>query len=322
MPSTNNNYSTVTPVPGPEMLFVIYITGEVVISTITAAGNGLVIAAIIKHPRLQTVTNYFVASLATADFLVGVLGIPCAIVSFVGLKQNYVSCVLVNIMIIILTQISVLGLCAVAVERFIAIKYPYKYAESCTAKLCLSIIVIIWLMGIVIAVIPLLIWDKSSTYDGWCSFGAVIDLRDVVYVNFFICTLIPLGFMFAIYCYIFYVVKQQLRRIAAVQQLATDSNRNTALRKDTKAAKWFAVVIILFAISWLPLHIMNALLLYGGPFCLPCILVAVVFSHANSAINPILYAYANSKFKIAFKQMLGLKAVDDDNSVLHSAGSE
>jgi len=310
-----NNSSIAATDEDSSSAIILYMTGEVIIAILTSVGNSFVIAAIVVTPRLQTVTNYFVASLAAADFLVGVLGIPCGLIPFTGLKQNYVSCVLVNIMIIILTQISVLGLCAVAVERFIAIKYPYKYAESCTAKLCLSIIVIIWLMGIVIAVIPLLIWDKSSTYDGWCSFGAVIDLRDVVYVNFFICTLIPLGFMFAIYCYIFYVVKQQLRRIAAVQQLATDSNRNTALRKDTKAAKWFAVVIILFAISWLPLHIMNALLLYGGPFCLPCVLVAVIFSHANSAINPILYAYANSKFKIAFKQMLGFKNVETDESM-------
>ncbi|KAK2147288.1 hypothetical protein LSH36_561g01017 [Paralvinella palmiformis] len=310
-----NNSSIAATDEDSSSAIILYMTGEVIIAILTSVGNSFVIAAIVVTPRLQTVTNYFVASLAAADFLVGVLGIPCGLIPFTGLKQNYVSCVLVNIMIIILTQISVLGLCAVAVERFIAIKYPYKYAESCTAKLCLSIIVIIWLMGIVIAVIPLLIWDKSSTYDGWCSFGAVIDLRDVVYVNFFICTLIPLGFMFAIYCYIFYVVKKQLRRIAAVQQLATDSNRNTALRKDTKAAKWFAVVIILFAISWLPLHIMNALLLYGGPFCLPCVLVAVIFSHANSAINPILYAYANSKFKIAFKQMLGFKNVETDESM-------
>jgi hypothetical protein len=201
-----NNSSIAATDEDSSSAIILYMTGEVIIAILTSVGNSFVIAAIVVTPRLQTVTNYFVASLAAADFLVGVLGIPCGLIPFTGLKQNYVSCVLVNIMIIILTQISVLGLCAVAVERFIAIKYPYKYAESCTAKLCLSIIVIIWLMGIVIAVIPLLIWDKSSTYDGWCSFGAVIDLRDVVYVNFFICTLIPLGFMFAIYCYIFFVL--------------------------------------------------------------------------------------------------------------------
>ena len=295
---------------GPNVAYVAYIVGETVIAVLTAVGNGLVIAAIVKYPQLQTITNYFVASLAAADFLVGVLGIPCAVVSFVGLRQSFASCVLVNIMVIVLTQISVLGLCAVAVERFIAIKYPYKYADSCTAKLCLVTIGVVWLTGIAIGALPLVLWNKAPTYGGRCAFTAVIDMHHVVYMNFFVCTLAPLSFIFAIYCYIFHVVRQQIRRIAAVQQLATDANRSTSFRKDAKAAKWFAVVIALFAISWLPLHVMNSMTLYGGPTCLPCLLAAIILSHANSAVNPILYAYANSKFKSAFKQMIGVKETE------------
>ena len=310
------------PDPDTNAATISYMTGEVVIAILTAFGNGFVIAAIIKHPRLQTITNYFVASLAAADFLVGVLGIPCALVAFSGLRQSYASCVFVNITIIILTQISVLGLCAVAVERFVSIKYPYRYTESCTAKLCLIVVVLIWLTGVTIAVVPVLIWDKSSTYDGRCSFGAVIDQRDVVYVNFYVCTLIPLSFMFAIYCYIFYVVRQQLRRIAAVQQVAAGADQKVALRKESKAAKWFAVVILLFAISWLPLHVMNTILLYDGAFCLPCVLVAVILSHANSAVNPILYAYANSKFKTAFKQMLHITDGDNEGTTIQDTRND
>ena len=297
------------------MNFIIYITGETLIAALAAAGNGLVIAAILMHSELRTTTNYFVASLASVDFLVGVLGIPCAIISFVGLRQNYISCVTVNLMIIILTQISVFGLLAVAIQRFIAIKYPYVYNQSCTTKLCLVTVGVIWVAGVLVAVLPLFIWDKSASYGGMCTFTAVIDMEHVVYVSFLLGMLTPLVCMFAIYCYIFHVVKQQLSRIAAVQQMAADSDQNKTFKKDTKAAKWLAVVILLFAISWLPLHIMNTMSLYGGPFCLPCLLVAIILSHANSAINPVLYAYANSKFKIAFKRMIRIKhadSVDDD----------
>ena len=314
MTSVNNASSTAVD-QRLEVAAILYITGEALISAVTALGNGFVIAAIIMRPQLRTITNYFIASLAAADFLVGLFGIPCAVISFVGLQQNYISCVVVNMAIIILTQISMFGLCAVAIERFIAIKYPYRYSERCTVRLCVATIITLWLIGVVIGIIPLFVFDKSATYDGKCAFTAVIDLRHMVYVHFFICLLVPLTFMFFIYCYIFHVVRQQTRRIAALQQMSRDESRNAAFKKDAKAAKWFAVVILFFALSWFPLDIMNVVTLYGGGTCLPCLLPAIILSHANSAINPILYAFANSKFKLALKKMMRIQKEGDDASV-------
>ncbi|KAK2163261.1 hypothetical protein LSH36_83g06053 [Paralvinella palmiformis] len=308
--ASSNNTSTAVLAGGLPVASILYIAGETLIAALTALGNGAVIAAVVTRHQLQNVTNYFVASLAAADFFVGVFAIPCAVVSFVGLRQSYGSCALVNVVIIILTQISMFGLCAVAVERFVAIKYPYRYANSCTVKLCAATIGTIWLTGVVVGVIPLLVFDTAAAYDGRCAFTAVIDMRHVVYVHFFVSLLIPLTFMFFIYWYIFHVVRQQVHRIAALRQMSVDDGGQAAFRKDAKAAKWFAVVILFFVISWFPLDIMNAVTLYGGPTCQPCLLPAIILSHANSAINPILYAFANSKFKAALKQMLRTR---DDN---------
>jgi adenosine receptor A2b len=80
-------------------------------------------------------------------------------------------------------------------------------------------------------------------------------------------------------------------------------------KKEIRAAKWFAIVLALFAFCWLPLHVMNLVTLLTGKTCIYCIIVAVMLSHANSAINPILYAYSNSKFYTAFRAMLRFEAV-------------
>ena len=78
-------------------------------------------------------------------------------------------------------------------------------------------------------------------------------------------------------------------------------------KKEIRAAKWFAVVLALFALCWLPLHLMNLVTLLTGHTSIPCIIVAVILSHANSAVNPILYAYSNSKFLSEFRSLLHMK---------------
>jgi Mg/Co/Ni transporter MgtE len=98
-----------------------------------------------------------------------------------------------------------------------------------------------------------------------------------------------------------------------VQQQLTDDARSRvekmSLKKEIRAAKWFSIVLAVFALCWLPLHIMNLVTLLTGKTCVPCTVVAVLLSHTNSAINPILYAYSNSKFHKAFRAMMKLEAV-------------
>jgi len=49
-----------------------------------------------------------------------------------------------------------------------------------------------------------------------CSFVAVIDMAFMVYFNFFVCVLVPLVAMFAMYGYIYGIVRRHIARIAAM----------------------------------------------------------------------------------------------------------
>lgn len=329
---------------------IINMTFEILIAVLSIFGNGMVLIVIIREKRLRTVTNYCVASLAAADFLVGALGIPCVEISFFGYPSNFYGCITLNSMIIVLTQISIFGLLVIALERFLAIRFPFWYKMHCTPESTIAVIIISWLLAISVGLLPAFGWNLKETYGNEvCSFLDVIDLNYMVYFNFFGCVLLPLILMICIYIYIFHVVRKQIRQIAALQISYPSSNnaeeevdntgndphnasangskqtsgrpsqslgaKRKTLASESRSAKWFAIVLALFAVCWLPLHIMNTVSLLHQKTNIYCLYVAIILSHANSAMNPILYAYANKRFKIAFRRLLRLDTGPLDDSL-------
>lgn len=78
--------------------------------------------------------------------------------------------------------------------------------------------------------------------------------------------------------------------------------------KDIKAAKWFAVVLLCFIISWIPLHILNCMTVINDIANFEILTFAILLSHLNSSFNPVLYALGNKKFIIAIRKLLNLKS--------------
>ncbi|OAD57302.1 Dopamine D2-like receptor [Eufriesea mexicana] len=63
----------------------------VIVPCLTLFGNVLVILAVVRERALQTVTNYFIVSLAVADLLVAVLVMPFAVYVLVSLIFSFSS---------------------------------------------------------------------------------------------------------------------------------------------------------------------------------------------------------------------------------------
>uniref|UniRef100_A0A3Q2DA90 Adenosine receptor A1 n=1 Tax=Cyprinodon variegatus TaxID=28743 RepID=A0A3Q2DA90_CYPVA len=131
-----------------------------------------------------------------------------------------------------------------------------------------------------------------------CEFETVISMDYMVYFNFFGWVLPPLLLMLAIYIEIFYMIHKQLDKKVSASHM--DPRRYFG--KELKLAKSLALVLFLFAVSWLPLHILNCISLFI-PDCKPSmylIYIAIILSHGNSAVNPIVYAFRIKKFRTAF----------------------
>lgn len=63
----------------PPRLNIPYAVMEALVAIVAVIGNALVIVVFWRERRLRRRTNYYIISLALADFLVGLLGIPFAI---------------------------------------------------------------------------------------------------------------------------------------------------------------------------------------------------------------------------------------------------
>lgn len=213
-----------------------------------------------------------------------------------------------------------------------------------TGKTAREIIAALWILSFIIGLIPFFGWNKKSegcprnintTNSGlpvapaaWqqqqqaegggellhscklpCLFESVVEMPYMVYFNFFVCVLPPLLIMLGIYLKIFIVARRQLWQMELKCVAANgDSHQHhrSLLQKEIRIAKSLSIIVGLFALCWLPVHILNCLTLFLHDLDKSDTLMflAIVLSHANSAVNPIIYAYRIEDFRNTFHKIL------------------
>ncbi|XP_030601470.1 adenosine receptor A2b [Archocentrus centrarchus] len=330
------------------MITFFYIVIEVVIAILSVFGNVLVCWAVAINTTLKNATNYFLVSLAVADILVGCLAIPFAITISIGINLDFYGCLFLACFVLVLTQSSIFSLLAIAIDRYLAVKIPLRYKELMTGKTAREIIAILWILSFIIGLIPFFGWNlkydrcrnssvtnttNTSLTAGTardlphsckltCFFESVVDMHYMVYFNFFVCVLLPLLIMLGIYLNIFNVARKQLRQIELKCVGNGDSQNHGLLQKEIRAAKSLSIIVGLFAICWLPVHILNCFTLFYKKLDLEVVMyVAIILSHANSAVNPIIYAYRIRDFRVTFRKILSPFSCKKEKS-LSSNGSK
>ncbi|XP_076614256.1 LOW QUALITY PROTEIN: adenosine A2a receptor b [Chaetodon auriga] len=303
----------------------VYICLELVIACLAVAGNVLVCWAVCLNSNLQSNTNFFVVSLAVADIAVGLLAIPFAITISIGFCANFFGCLFIACFVLILTQSSIFSLLAIAVDRYIAINNPLRYNSLVTGQRAKGIVALCWVLSVGIGLTPMLGWNKgwnnTNTFDscpeglGECLFEEVVAMDYMIYFNFFGCVLVPLLVMLVIYVHIFMAACRQLRLMGlkvahtpAPGQIPASSGASCSiLQKEVHAAKSLAIIVGLFALCWLPLHIINCFNHLGQDRKrLPdwVMNITIILSHANSVVNPFIYAYRIREFRQTFRRIL------------------
>ncbi|XP_066520947.1 adenosine receptor A1-like [Hoplias malabaricus] len=277
-----------------------YILTEVVIAVACCLGNVLVIWAVWTRGALRQPTFCFIASLAVADFLVGCVVIPLSMLVDIRMKISVHGCLCMCCVLVVLQMASVNFLLVIAIDRYLRVRIPLTYKSTVTQKRSWIAVVFCWLTAAVWGFIPMFGWhkynssDKSSSFE--CSFLSVISTSYLVNFIFFSSVLPPFAVMTFLYSYIFLTTRRHLR---ANKGVANESS--TYSKKEHRLAATLALVLVLFAVCWLPLFVMHTVRYYGHNVEIPFIAIdiGVILSHGNSAVNPIVYAFKIPKIREA-----------------------
>ncbi|KAG9276919.1 adenosine receptor A1-like [Astyanax mexicanus] len=282
---------------------VVYTALEVIIAVGCCLGNVLVIWAVWTCGALRQPTYCFIVSLAVADCLVGAVAVPLAVLVDGRVEMPFHGCLFISCVVIVLTQASVNSLLAIAVDRSLRVYIPLKYKGRVKLLHSWIIVAVCWGTATALGFTPMFGWNnrESSNSTIVCRFLTVIPMSYMVKFNFLSCLLPPMVIMSALYVYIFCTISRHLR--GTVVRTVKPSAYYV---KERKLASSLALVLALFALCWLPLHIMNTIEFYsqGGRVPHLAFYVGILLSHANSAVNPVVYAFRIPKIKQVYKTTL------------------
>ena len=229
--------------------------------------------------------------LATADLLHVVLTVPISFATQRGYPHNYYGCMFVVCTATLALQLTISTLFIIAIDRFIAVRWPFRHAEICSRSRMIKCIVLLWIIGAGFIYLPMFGWNMGWIKNGKCSFHRLIDKRFRIYAIFFPASFAPILAMSCIYVYIFYIVLKISRSVGSgsVAAQSTDDSRNQAFI----AAKKCGVIILAYVVFILPVDIMNSAHLFLGFICVACTRIATWCLRIHGIVCTIIYLFQN-----------------------------
>lgn len=280
------------------------------IISLSLIGNTIVILTVYKNQHMRSVTNLFISNLAASDLLITFLGMPNMITQ-VYLFDKWIFGEAVCKMVVFLQSVSVassvLTLLVITKDRFVAIIFPFHARmEWNTARIILAVI---WVVALGVMA-PLIYATRVQSgengyeicYEDWAPAfdrnNAPKNYTVVLFVTLYLTPLITMAVLYSI------IARKLWRRKQVGEQV---TNVDPAQTSRKKVIKMLITVVVLFAACWLPLYVYQFIAFFAL-HRFPCFDYNYIFyftslflSHANSAINPFLYALFNKNYRNGFR---------------------
>ncbi|KAH0949030.1 hypothetical protein HN011_009431 [Eciton burchellii] len=136
-------------------VIVICVLGSIIVTALF--GNLLVMVSVMRHRKLQIITNYFVVSLALADMLVAMFAMTfnASVQVYGRWLFGYFMCDVWNSLDVYFSTSSILHLMCISIDRYYAIVKPLKYPTYMTKRVVRFMLLACWLPPALISFVPI-----------------------------------------------------------------------------------------------------------------------------------------------------------------------
>ncbi|KAF6096816.1 relaxin family peptide receptor 1 [Phyllostomus discolor] len=276
-----------------------------VVSIVTCLGNIFVICMrpCIRSENKQHAMS--IISLCCADCLMGIylLVIGAFDLKFRGEYNKHAQlwmesfhCQLMGSLAILSTEVSVLLLTFLTLEKYIYIVYPFRYLRPRKCR-TITVLILIWIIGIIMAFVPLSNKEFFKNYYGTNGVCFPLHSEDTESIGAQIYSVtIFLGINLAAFIIIVFSYGSMFYSVH--QSTITATEIGNQVTQEMILAKRFFFIVFTDALCWIPIFVLKflSLLQIEIPGTITSWVVIFILP-INSALNPILYTLTTRPFK-------------------------
>ncbi|GAU97299.1 hypothetical protein RvY_08620 [Ramazzottius varieornatus] len=292
------------------------------ISLLALVGNSLVVLCIASSKQMQSVTNFLLANLASADILIAVAAVPFQFQA--ALLQRWVLpeflCILAPFVQVLSVNVSVFTLTVISIERYRALLYPFK--SRITKSATSYAIAIIWIVAVVCAApmaasLRVVVMEDDLSGPRLFCFpsGLSTPVNDSTrakeeaieestrifryYVVFLVAIQFAIPLLIISFAYI--TIALHLWGTKGPGEGQQDMSL-VRIQQRQKVIKMLILVVVLFALSWMPLQTYNFLTAIIPQINMYSYINIIWFccnflAMSNSCQNPFILGFCNEKFR-------------------------
>nr|XP_045604492.1 follicle-stimulating hormone receptor-like [Procambarus clarkii] len=256
-------------------------------------GNLAVMVVLMSTRFTMTVSKFLMCNLAVADLCMGLYLLIIAAMDLhtIGVYFNYAitwqngpGCKVAGFLTVFASELSILTLTVITLERWYAITYAIHLNKRLRLPVALKVMVLAWLYALTMATLPLLGvsgYSKTSI----CLPMEAMDGGDQAYL---LILLITNGLAFILICVCY-----------AKMYCSIAGNNLAANTSDTTVAKRMALLVFTDFACWAPIAFFGLTAVSGYPLIsvTHAKFLLVFFYPLNSCANPYLYAILTKQYR-------------------------
>ena len=260
-------------------------------AVLISISNGLLLFTLYRDPlkTFRNATAVLVAALGITDLLTGLVTAVDVGISHIieGLTNRQVM-LQAKIISQVTVRASVFIMTTFAVERFIAVAFPYVYRFSITIQKTVLGCVLCWVLAVISSCLELLVER---------------DLYDVIFL--YITFVVPLLTVCLTYCSSYWLMQHKSKRLQRKYDLRKAKIPKESTKLQTQLMKTATLIVFFFVLSLLPFWSFTIVARYcksciKETWFIACYRFSIPILYSNSALNPLLYAWRMRSYRRSF----------------------